>query len=90
VPIGTLAIRRFWGPKARLLDVVGRPFRRPGDDVVLDPWAQRHLPQNAILLALPHPSGASQWLNKAENQARLQQALDDLSLLRQQVLAEDA
>ena len=90
LPIGTLAIQRFWGRKARLLDVVGRPFRRPDDDAVLAPWAQRHLPHTAILLALPHPSGASQWLNQPENQMRLQQALDHLSALREQVLMDSA
>lgn len=59
--VGTLAIDRIWG-KAALSDVVGRSKRSPalGD---------------ALLIPLPHPSGASRWLNEAANRALLDDAL---------------
>ena len=59
--VGTLAIGRLWGPGG-LGDVVGHSRRSPrlGD---------------ALLIPLPHPSGASRWLNDRENRARLDRAL---------------
>ncbi len=61
VLIGTLAIDRLWG-KAPLSDVVGRSKRSP----VLD---------DALLIPLPHPSGASRWLNDPRNKERLERGL---------------
>lgn len=46
----------------RLVDAVGRAFERDG----------------VVYVPLPHPSGASTWLNAAENQARLGRALAEL------------
>jgi uracil-DNA glycosylase len=59
--VGTLAIDRLWG-KAPLSELVGRSKRSPslGD---------------ALLLPLPHPSGASRWLNDPANKDRLARAL---------------
>lgn len=59
--VGTLAIDRLWG-RAALSDVVGRSKRSPalGD---------------ALLIPLPHPSGASRWLNDPSNRALLDAAL---------------
>jgi len=59
--VGTLAIDRLWG-KAALSDVVGRSKHSAalGD---------------ALLIPLPHPSGASRWLNDPANKARLERAL---------------
>ena len=59
--VGTLAIDRLWG-KAALSEVVGRSKRSP----------QLH---DALLIPLPHPSGASRWLNDPANRARLERAL---------------
>lgn len=59
--VGTLAIDRLWG-KAALRDVVGRSRRSPQLD-------------DALLIPLPHPSGASRWLNDPANRARLERAL---------------
>jgi uracil-DNA glycosylase family 4 len=59
--VGTLAIDRLWG-KAALSDVVGRSKRSPAL-------------KDALLIPLPHPSGASRWLNEAANRARLDRAL---------------
>lgn len=59
--LGTLAIERFWG-KAPLTDVVGRSKRSAALG-------------GALLIPLPHPSGASRWLNQPENRARLERGL---------------
>jgi uracil-DNA glycosylase family 4 len=64
--VGGLAIETLLGRKLPLDEAVGRIFALDG---------RRILP-------LPHPSGASLWPNFAENQARLQQALE---LLRQEL-----
>ena len=82
VPVGGLAIARFLGHGLKLTDVVGRLLARPVDDQRLTPWAREHLPQQACLVPLPHPSGASQWFNQAEHRALLAQALDHLSQMR--------
>jgi len=50
--VGGLAHRFAFGPQARLDDVVGRPLT----------W---ELAPGASVVALPHPSGASTWLNDA-------------------------
>jgi uracil-DNA glycosylase len=65
IPVGSLAIRHFLG-KAKLVDVVGT--------------IRRDL-QQRWLVPLPHPSGASLWLNDLENQERVKQALEHLQRL---------
>ncbi|MBN1658957.1 MAG: uracil-DNA glycosylase family protein [Anaerolineae bacterium] len=62
--VGSLALETLLGRSARLADAVGHCFEVDG----------------RYVLPLPHPSGASLWLNRPENQARLQKALE---LLRQ-------
>jgi uracil-DNA glycosylase len=66
--VGTLAIDRLWG-KAALSDVVGRSKRSPALN-------------DALLIPLPHPSGASRWLNDPENKGRLERALRVLARAR--------
>jgi uracil-DNA glycosylase len=66
--VGTLAIDRLWG-KAALSDVVGRSKRSP-------------LLNDALLIPLPHPSGASRWLNDDGNRERLERALRLLARAR--------
>jgi uracil-DNA glycosylase family 4 len=61
LPVGTLAIDRLWG-NAALSDVIGRSRRSPDFD-------------GALLIPLPHPSGASRWLNDPANKERLDRAL---------------
>ena len=61
VLVGTLAIARLWGP-APLAEVVGRSRRDP-------------LRADAVLIPLPHPSGASRWLNDPANRVRLGRGL---------------
>jgi uracil-DNA glycosylase len=64
--VGGLAIEALLGQRLRLDEAVGRVFEVDGQYV----------------LPLPHPSGASLWPNRPENQARIGQALallrDDL------------
>ena len=59
VPVGGLAVRRFLGP-VRLAEVVGKVLQ---DE------------EGHWIVPLPHPSGASLWLNRPENQERVAQAL---------------
>jgi uracil-DNA glycosylase len=65
--VGGLAIETLLGRSLRLADGVGRVFQVDGR------W----------VLPLPHPSGASLWPNKPENQARLDRAL---ALLQHELL----
>lgn len=62
--VGGLAHRFAFGPSARLDDLVGRPLT----------W---ELAPRASVLALPHPSGASTWLNDS-GRARLWRRSIDL------------
>jgi len=63
--VGTLAIERLWG-RAPLSEVVGRSRRSPELG-------------GALLIPLPHPSGASRWLNEPANRERLEAALRRLA-----------
>jgi uracil-DNA glycosylase len=65
LPAGGLAIRRFLG-KVKLVEVVG---------------TARQDVEGRWIVPLPHPSGASLWLNKAENQERVRQALGHIQRL---------
>ena len=65
-PVGRLAIRAFLGAKP-LNAVVGSATQ---DDA--GRW----------VVPLPHPSGASAWLNDPENAAHLDRALRQLARLR--------
>jgi uracil-DNA glycosylase len=69
VPVGGLAVHRFLGP-GRLAEVVGQVFRDGAGR-----W----------IVPLPHPSGASLWLNRPENRERVEQALRHLQRLRQEL-----
>jgi uracil-DNA glycosylase len=69
LPVGGLAVRRFLG-NVRLTDVVGTVMQN-----LEERW----------IVPLPHPSGASLWLNRPANQARLAQALEHLQHLRQRL-----
>jgi uracil-DNA glycosylase len=53
VLVGGLAHRYAFGPDARLDDLVGRELR----------WDRA---PGASVIALPHPSGASTWLNRPD------------------------
>jgi uracil-DNA glycosylase len=66
VPVGRLAIELFYGRKFKLSDVVG---------------TSRQVEQG-VLVPLPHPSGASLWLNRPEHQARVAVAIQILKRQR--------
>jgi len=68
VPVGRLAIELFYERKFKLVDVVGTSTRDAQD---------RHI------VPLPHPSGASLWLNHPQHQAQVRQAIDILRRLKQ-------
>ena len=59
VPVGTLAIGRLLG-KRPLAGTVGERFE---------------LPDGAVAIPLPHPSGVSLWLNSPANRALVEQAV---------------
>jgi uracil-DNA glycosylase len=65
LPVGGLAIRRFLG-QVKLVDIVGTAHQD-----VLGRW----------IVPLPHPSGASLWLNEPENQERVRHALGHIQRL---------
>ena len=66
IPVGRLAIERFFGP--RPLDaVVGREHR------------VEHEGGDSVAIALPHPSGASSWIHQAGHQALLRASIGLLS-----------
>ena len=65
--VGGLAIETLLGQKLRLSETVGRVFEVDG----------------RCVLPLPHPSGASLWPNRPENQALIRQAL---VLLREELV----
>jgi len=62
IPVGRLAIDRFLGPRP-LSDLVGSEH-----DFTYDG-------SRAVLIPLPHPSGASSWVHQAGNAALLERAL---------------
>jgi uracil-DNA glycosylase len=69
LPVGSLAIQTLLSRRLRLADAIGRVFEVDG----------------RYVLPLPHPSGASLWPNRLENQARIEKALillrDELTFL---------
>ncbi len=70
--VGQLAIERFLGRLNRrpMAQLVGRQFLESGEEH-LGP-----LPGQLVVAPLPHPSGASRWLNDSANRELLNQALD--------------
>jgi len=66
VPVGRLATERFLGRKRKLVDLIGVRFQVDG----------------RIVIPLPHPSGASAWIQKREHQALIANALQQLSRVR--------
>jgi uracil-DNA glycosylase len=72
IPVGRLAIRRFCG--ARPLDELIGTVQQDG----AGRW----------IVPLPHPSGASTWLNAPANRAALDRALRHLARLRKRLETE--
>jgi uracil-DNA glycosylase family 4 len=70
VPIGRLAVEMFYDGRFKLADVVGT-FKQDK--------------KGRTIVPLPHPSGASLWLNRPAHQAKVDQALEILSRLKQEL-----
>jgi len=68
IAVGGLAHERFL-PGRALDRLVGRVFTLSGEEV----WSPTH--GRPLLVPLPHPSGASRWLNAPENRILLDRAL---------------
>ena len=62
IPVGRLAIDRFLGP-GKLDELVGRRH------------VVRHAGGESLAIALPHPSGASSWVNVPEHRVLLERSL---------------
>lgn len=76
--VGQMALERFLGQLPMAL-AVGRLFSSDGTELDLaEALASRRGP---IVLPLPHPSGASRWLNLPEHRALLARALGLLAQL---------
>lgn len=67
IPVGSLAVSLFYPRGTRLTDIIG---------TTMQDEAGRHF------VPLPHPSGASRWLNSPRNIGHLEQALYELRTLR--------
>ncbi len=70
VPVGKMAIERFFGRDRKLVDLIGGRYQIDG----------------RIIVPLPHPSGASSWIQKREHQALIVRALQHLSILKKQLV----
>ncbi len=95
IPVGGLAIKLFYPASTRLNDVVGKAAYFP-PETVRDPvnfnikQAQRYdhfdpsrPREGRWVVSLPHPSGASLWPNRPQNQALIQQACAILNEIRE-------
>lgn len=85
VPVGGLAISLLLGPALRLDQLIGQVIARPQDDEMVSSWALANLSRHTRIVPLPHPSGASQWYHRPENQVLVRQAIDNLRVVRLQL-----
>jgi len=69
IPVGKMAIERFFGRKRKLVDLIGIRFQ-------ID---------NRIVVPLPHPSGASSWIQKSENKVLIHRALQHLAAVKEEL-----
>jgi uracil-DNA glycosylase family 4 len=67
VPVGSLAIRLFYPPDAKLDDVIGHS--------IVDGVGR-------CIVPLPHPSGASRWRNDPRHLGRIEEAIFQLRMLK--------
>jgi uracil-DNA glycosylase len=78
--VGQLAITRFLGSRP-MHELVGRLFDGDGAEIPIEAGALVPGRRMPLILPLPHPSGASRWLNQAGNRALLLVALERLRSL---------
>jgi uracil-DNA glycosylase len=75
--LGQLAIERYWG-KVALADAVGKSRRIERTPESGSAVSRSGGPWTLTLVPLPHPSGASRWLNDPVNKALLRRGLRTL------------
>jgi len=68
-PVGKMAIERFFGRNRKLVDIIGARFQIDG----------------RIVIPLPHPSGASAWIQKPEHQQLIHRALGQLAMVKREL-----
>jgi uracil-DNA glycosylase len=78
--VGQLAITRFLGSRP-MGELVGRLFDGDGTEIPIAAGAVVTGRRTPLILPLPHPSGASRWLNQEGNRALLLVALERLRSL---------
>lgn len=78
--VGQMALERFLGRLSMDL-AVGRVFDSEGTE--LDPVEELESAGRPLVLPLPHPSGASRWLNAPAHRALLERALELLGHLQE-------
>lgn len=95
IPVGGLAIRLFYPAKMRLEAIIGTAAYFPPEavaaynffDLSAATMAESFDPAQPAggrwLVPLPHPSGASLWLNRPENQALVERAIGILGQIRE-------
>jgi uracil-DNA glycosylase len=95
IPVGGLAIRLFYPAKLRLEAIIGTAAYFPPEVVAADNFFDLAVATMAEsfdparpragrwLVPLPHPSGASLWLNRPENQALVERAIGILRDVRE-------
>jgi len=95
IPVGGLAIKLFYPNSARLKDIIGRgAYFRP-ETLAKNPvnfklrqaekmeaFDDGKRKDGRWIVPLPHPSGASLWPNKPENQVLIAQAVEFLAAIR--------
>jgi len=69
VPVGKMAIERFFGRNRKLVDIIGIRYQIDG----------------RIVIPLPHPSGASSWIQKQEHQLLIQRGLGHLAQVKEEL-----
>ncbi len=69
VPVGKMAIERFFGRNRKLVDIIGARYQIDG----------------RIVIPLPHPSGASAWIQKPAHQALIHRALGHLAIVKREL-----
>jgi uracil-DNA glycosylase family 4 len=87
IPVGSLAIRLFYPSQLKLREIIGTAAYFP-PETLADPlnfdlsqaetvtaFAPGRPADGRWLVSLPHPSGASLWPNRPENQALIRRAI---------------
>ena len=80
LPVGQMALERFLGRLSMDL-AVGRVFDAEGAE--LEPADALVAAGRRLVLPLPHPSGASRWLNAPAHKTLLGRALELLGRLQE-------